>query len=124
MEIFLDISISWLALPQMPDGSTHWPIVEQGNPENEDRGRVHCRLCIYFGCTGQFVLASGCTTGKKGSLVQHQVRCTCLPACHVCICAWLPTACVHVCVCAFLLASVHVYIRACILTWLPAASLK
>lgn len=65
---------SWPAsLLQLPDGSTHWPQVEPGNPEAADKGRVVCRLCRYFGIQNPFTLNDGYSTGKKSGLVQHQV---------------------------------------------------
>lgn len=58
----------------LPDGSTHWAVVEAGDPECGDRGRVLCRLCCYFNSPGQFSSGGGYSGGKKSGLVQHQTR--------------------------------------------------
>ena len=68
-------------LLQLPDGSTHWPQVEPGNPAAEDRGRVHCRLCRLFDVPpNQFCSGEGYVSGKRNGLVQHQVRFVALPS--------------------------------------------
>ncbi|GAB4815227.1 hypothetical protein N2152v2_002273 [Parachlorella kessleri] len=63
-----------LPLP-LPDGSTHWPDVEPGNPAAEDRGRVHCRLCRQFDVPpNQFCNGEGYVAGRRTGLIQHQTK--------------------------------------------------